>query len=407
MKQPSSKSTVSRYAIGSLRLPEDKTIGQVARAMLKDPMVKIGDWTLRALIESAGTTVLVQSGDSRGQILQQAFQNLWDNHVHEMLNCISDGRAAFEKEEQYSKDYNISYIKELIFLEYEHTEYKAGKDGSFEGIELKNTLVPADQAWWLALGATMIRPQGVSLFEGAPENVWRERCTVRQLRIDAFIRFVVNNGAWAIPFELETEDGQYVDEVAAFSAALDALRSGGTLLVSNKQQRVGGANGQAEWMDAYRQIAKPEIHDPAPINDGLKVLDDEMLLSLGVTPSAVTQAEVGSFAKTSVQMSVTYAVCEYILNQIERSFRKNVCIPCLEKNFGVGQAGVTVSHVPLKKQNQIQAGQNPNDPKNNPLNGNEDEQADQGKDTTRVREEEEIPQNPQTIRQPALTVRTA
>lgn len=362
-KRPQARTPVSKYAMASLRMPEDKEVGKLADSMLSDPIVQIADYALRAYIRDAETTVTITGGALRGQVLQHALQNLWQNHIQEMLYCIRHGRSAFEKSEKYSRDQNLTYIDELIYLEYEHSELKISKDGKYEGITLRKTTIDAKDSWWLALNPTAKNPYGKSHYIGAPSKVWRQRQTLDCLREDAAIRFVIDGGVWAVPMDTEIEDGQVVDDASAFAAAMDAKRTGGVTLLPNKTIR--GVNGDS--VDAYRLLAEPVVRDLAPLSAEVAVKNTELLLACGVPPATVLESEVGSFAKASIQVTVLYAVCEMILSQIERSFRKFVAIPNMSQNFQSGEVSCTVTHVPLSRKNQVQAGQTANMPYQDPM----------------------------------------
>lgn len=343
-------SVLSREAMSRIAGKEQGDIGQIVEEMDKDYQVKLAKLILSANIQAAASTVTAEATpDGRTARIVKHQQKLWDQTLPVMLQSIAYGRVAFEKCWAYQD--GITFIESLDDLPFTKTSLKLGKDGQFDGIELKESEteesdkkslnIPAPNVWWLALDPTAMQPHGRSRYLGAPHDVWKERRTAIRLRRVFVRKLMVGGGVIYAPFQTEIEDGQTLDTAAALADVHAQRQSGDAVIVPNTRDKVGNRE--------FEVVSGTDITDAAPIDNHIDGLDQDQLQAFGIPPKTVLEGDsVGSHAMVSQQMLTLFAVCEDILKQLEASFQKYVIDKEVAENFEADHAPhITISHQPL------------------------------------------------------------
>jgi hypothetical protein len=362
-RRPPIRGAISDRALATLIQPECKDMGELAQQMNNDYQVTLAKTTLLANIAAVKVEIEPTGDDPRARLLADQLKKLWDTHLPEMVDIISDGRVAFEKLWDYNAAANVSFIRKLQALPYAQTEMKLVENtGDFDGIELsyggdnnkgkgsgaKKLDIPADNSWWLALDATATHPHGKSRYSGAPYVVWKERQTAIRLRKLFIQKLVLMGGVAHVPDELTMENGESIDTFTEMAKAHDERLAGGLMILSNA--RDGEGNYEFDITES------PTTLDPAPLDGHIDGLDQEQLQAFSIPPKVVIEGDaVGSFAMVSMQRLILDAVVEHILKQMESSFQKYIIDKDVEATFQPGSGvKIKIGHKSLlDQQNQI------------------------------------------------------
>jgi hypothetical protein len=124
---------------------------------------------------------------------------------------------------------------------------------------------------------------------------------------------------------------------------LQALESGGWLIVSNKRQQDATGKDIGPVIDIKSDESAPQ--NAQPILEIISEQDNWQLLSVGIPPKTVTEgSEVGSFAMVAQQRIVLLSVQEEIFTQIKEQFQVGVVDPMVAMN---GCSPVTMEFTPI------------------------------------------------------------
>jgi hypothetical protein len=331
---PNPRGAASVLASGIRR--EDKSIYDIVERMERDYQVKLARLTIAANIFSIDVTVSAESPDPRARALADHLQRLWDATLPQMLNAVPYGRMAFEKVQEYDSANNLNFIECLDPLPYKETSMKLDTEtGGFEGIKLKcgeeSITLDADKSWWLALDATAMELHGKSQYLGAPYETFLKREKTRR-RFDVFMNRNAVRG-WIVyhPMDEEDERGNRYDPGEVTAAQLDAIRSGGHLMLPNL------LHPQDPAKYAYDVKETTEVLDTAPLLAVIVSEDAEQLRAFGIPEKTVTEGDaVGSFAMVKQQTLILYSVIDRLMGQFAASFQRYVIDKSIDLNFERG-----------------------------------------------------------------------
>jgi hypothetical protein len=326
------RSEQSGEALAAQREPECKSVGDLASQMDRDYQVKLAMSTLLANVKAVAVTVSVEHGDDRATAIADHLQTLWDQTLTRMLPAFGHGRVAFEKVHEFDDEHLLTVYKKLQDLPYDATSLRLAEDGSYDGIDLaikgeKEPLhLTAEKTWWLALDPDVLNPHGKSRYQGAAEEVWRDRRKALQLR-EVFIRkFVLGWAKAHVKPLVENERGEIIDNLEATMDAYSDMRAGGIMAFSNQRDDDGSYLSDIEML--------PEVKSVQPLDDAIDGMDAEQLRAFGIPEKTVMEGQaVGSFAMVSQQMLTLFAVVEDILDQFVQSFQRYVIDPLLKANW--------------------------------------------------------------------------
>lgn len=322
---------IAAPALGGSIRAEPREVADLAERMDKDYQVQLARRVLAANIQSVQVNVTASGNDPRIQALADQLQGLWNCSLPSMLPAIAYGRVAFEKIFAYDQTHNLAVVKSLDPLPYRESALTLGTDGAYEGIDLtlagSRVQIPADKSWWLALDATVLEPHGKSQYLGAPAETYRRREKTRK-RFDTLMNRLSVRGFIAYhPLDEEDERGQRFDPGEVLAGQLDALTSGGHLLLPNTRHPVLN-----EY--AYKVQETTEVLETAPLLAAIADEDAEQLRAFGIPEKTVTEGDaVGSHAMVKQQTLVLYAVVDGLLAQFTNSFQKYVVDKVVELNF--------------------------------------------------------------------------
>lgn len=329
---------ISKAALARLRTKEAKSQEELVQRMRADYQVSLAERVLKSEVQSVDVTF---SATESGSWLLPIIESLWYTHLPKMLDCIAEGRVAFEKDWLYKS--GKSAIVDLIPLPIEVSDLLL-KDGDFAGIRVRtgedaHDTIPPVSAWWLALDPDARYPHGKSRFQGAPYETWKERREAIRLRKLLISKFVIRGLIGRVPTTVKLENGQSVDAVSDFLQQADELMAGGAMALPNDIDPITNR-------PAYDIVSFPEVSDPAPLDNHIDGLDQEQLQAFGIPPKTVLEGDSGSYAMVVAQRRVLDAVVDDILTQIESSFQKYVIDKTCQAN-GLPAGAVTIEHEPL------------------------------------------------------------
>lgn len=333
------KPTVSRSPQGRIastalagdRKKENQRLDQLAERMEEDYQVALARRVLEARVQSIPVTFSVEGGDARAEALKEQLEDLWEQSLAEALQCIPEGRVAFEKVMGFT-DPNLTVFRKLEALPFSKTEMTLEGDGSFAGILLKPTgkdpvPIPAPKSWWLALDPTPLEPHGRSRYMGAPHATWKARKEAFKNRETFLRRFALGNAVYRGPSSREDEQGNTIDVWQEAANAYEQSRAGGLFTMS------AARDDEGNFEEEFTQL--PEPKDGQPIDATIDSMDAEQIRAFGFSEKTVTEgAQVGSFAMVKSQMGLLDAVALGILSQIATSFQKFVIDKAVAINFG-------------------------------------------------------------------------
>lgn len=337
---------LSARAIAAQVRPEEQSLSELIRRMKRDYQVTFADLILRASVQAVEVTIGGEADDS----LVESVKALWWKHIKSMLDCIADGRVAFEIVWELIDGRTVA--DRLIALPRDATKLVLEDDGKPCEIRLSGgktpIIIPAAKSWWLALDATAKHPHGQSRFVGAPHEVWMDRQEALRLRRLLISRYAITGYRGYAPSQVMDENNQAIDGIASLLDALNNLDAGGHAVLP------GDRDAKGERI--FEITDSPKANDPAPLDESIDGMDQDQLQAFGIPPKTVMEGgSVGSFAMVAVQRMVLDAVVDDILTQIEASFNENICDAVCEAN-GYAAGSIRVSHETLvKRGNQILA----------------------------------------------------
>jgi hypothetical protein len=318
--------------------------GQTAtvRQMDEDYQIAFARRILSANVSAVDVSITADGiEDGRVNAIVDSLKRLWDETVASMLDAVGHGRVAFEKSWDYDPAARVNTIRKLEPIEPEDSRLKLGERGKFAGIEIKladqdwETIEPSN-AWWLALRPTAKYPHGRSMYFPAVHAAWQQKRRTLE-NLGRFVkRFAVRGGIAHIPFsDIDQQTGQIIDTAERTAGALEALYSGGTLLLPN-DKHPGDPSGATYKYDFAE--ANPQTLDPSPLLGVVDRWDVAILRAFGIPEKTVTEGSaVGSFAMVSQQMLTLFAVVEELIGELVKSYNRYVCDPVVEMNYGEGR----------------------------------------------------------------------
>lgn len=326
---------IAAQALAAKRLPENPRVDELAEKMDEDYQVSLVRRAIEAGLQAIPVTFSVEGDtqDDRADALAKQLADLWEQTLGECSEGLSRGRVAFEKVFDYVEDDNLHVVRKFDRLPFKMTRMTLNEAGQFAGIEIqaksKWELIPADKSWWLAINPTPLQPHGTGLYTGAPHKTWRTRQEAIRLRDVHIRRFVLE---WLLircrPTN-ENEEGQLVDNFTRMLDAVDAMRSGGAMAVSN--ERNPETNEPLETVEAIGAERKDANH----LDDTIDGMDAEQVRAFGFPESVITDGSiVGSYAKLKQQSGLFFAICLSVLRQVATSFQRYVVDKVLPLNFG-------------------------------------------------------------------------
>lgn len=336
-------------AVIEARLTEEPSVSALVADMRKDPYVCLVERDIRATVATAQVSVSTTSRDQRAVALAETLNDLWFNHIGQMLECFAYGRVAFEAVWTYVKGLNLNTVLKLEPLPHNDTEPYFGKEKEKsttpQGVILKlgedPVTLDAPYGWWLALDATALNPYGVSRFSGAMQEVWEKRCDVGR-KLKTFIRKYAlgDTTVYADPVR-KGPGGQDIDQWSEIAESFDDTEGGDLRIFPNDY-----VQDAAGTMHRKIEVDRTEVgvRDGAPLMNLAKELGAEVLLAAAIPPRTVLESDSGSFALVTWQMLVKYAVVEDILSQIGQQFQTAIVGPAMAYN---GVDGVVWNFVPL------------------------------------------------------------
>lgn len=338
---------MAKTVLAQLATREPRGVGEMVERMREDYMVVLSESVITSNIRATPVTIAVEGQeDSRSQALVESLQQLWERSLTDMLDSFAYGRVAFEKVFEYQAKTGINTIRKLEALPFKQTEMQLD-EGEYQGVKLtakSQTLeLSADETWWLALDPTALEPHGKSRFSGAPYKVWAARDHLFKLRKKFAERFVIRGGTARVPNGEQLEDGEIRDPYEVMENALEALYSGGSLMLPGEKDR----NGEYLW-----QFNEAEVRglDPSPIDALIDGTDVEQLRSFGIPEKTVIEGEaVGSFAMVSQQMLLLLAAVEDVLAQLVDSFQRYVVDKLVAMNWFRDAPQITITFPSLTK----------------------------------------------------------
>lgn len=346
-KLPRSPGVVlSARALASQVRQEQRSQGELVARMKRDYQVSFADRILRSSVQAVEVTIGGEADDS----LVESVKTLWWRHLKSMLDCIADGRVAFEI--VWGLEGGVTVPVELVPLPYKATRLVLDEMGRPDCIILSggkaDIRIPSEKSFWLALDATAEYPHGQSRFVGAPHEVWMDRQDAIRLRRLLITRYAITGYRGYAPAQVVDENGNAIDGIASMLDALAALDAGGHCVLPGDRDAAG--ERQFEVTDT------PKANDPGPLDETLDGMDQDQLQAFGIPPKTVMEGDsVGSFAMVAVQRMVLDAVVDDILTQIESGFNQYICDAVCEAN-GIAAGSIRVSHETLvKRGNQILA----------------------------------------------------
>ena len=319
----------------SIRKPDRRWPERVT-AIESDYQYQFAYQTIAAMVQSVTVTVAAPA-ESGAQRLADILTTLWQRMLPHALRAIAYGAAAFEKIFDQDEAGLIIY-RALDYLPYEQTDMALAPDGGFGGITLRGkgrdpiTLPPA-KAWWFALDPTPLEPHGRSRYAGAPETVFTSRQELARQERVWYGRHAIGQIVARCP---EPDASAVADEAqwprTQMAAALEAVRSGGVLILSSEQYR--GVDNSLSGTYHYDFSHSDGLRDATPLTGRRDSLDKQVLRSMGIPERAVTQDEAtGSYGMAEAHKTVLFATCDGILEQIANSFQKYVVRPISLLNF--------------------------------------------------------------------------
>lgn len=342
MNQPIARGQKSATILEALRQKEE-SVEELVKAMRTDPYVMLAERTVRANVAAAQISVVTESNDKRARALAATLDEVWRNHISQMLECFAFGRAAFEVV-YHSVGGWLHTVQRLEPLPYEHTE-PLFHDGRARGVVLGGAEeplpLPEPYGWWLALDATALNPHGVSRYKGAMEAVWQERRELTDRRRTFIKKYVLGTAVARLPQTRLGPSGETIDAWDEFADAWRAADGGDCLTLSNEKET--DAAGQSHYKYDI-QTESLGAKDGQPIITMGEALGKEILQAVGIPPQTVTEGDTGSFALVTQQMVVLMSMIEEVLSQIVQQFQGSIVDQACKLN---GTSGVEVNFVPL------------------------------------------------------------
>lgn len=340
---------------------EDETdVSSLVDDMRTDYQAVFAVETLQSLAARIDVRVGVISGDEQAKELAESLTELWRRSARRLIGkSFEYGRAAFEKVWRNDPESGLTLVKKLEYLPpsirgRKFSELVLDDDGRFDGIKLNGRdgdwSLPVLDSFWHGVDTTIVEPHGRSRYLGAPQSVRRKRKELDRL-MDIFLKKHVLKGgvAHVEPTVYDSRTQQPVDNFQIVSAHLDALKSGGHLLLPSTRD----ANGNL--LNDFKM--ETSTTDPAGLLDLQKYLDAQMSRSLLVHESLLTEGDTGMGSGNAVVsfVGMLLASVEDLVEQGVQSFQRYVVEKAVLRNSI--EAKLHTSYVPLSNSDNSQMNQ--------------------------------------------------
>ncbi len=345
--------TVNRL-IGKSMEKEPGNVGQLVEKMRKDPIFKFGVRVLRSYVSGVSVSADFDQHDPRQQVIADNVLTMWDSFITNALDAIEYGRQAMEITYQVSRDNTtVNTIATLTPIPWAMCRLKI-EDGVILGVEVgKGTdaiLLRGGEVWWCAIEATRSNPHGVSIYRGAPWEVYQRREVMRRNRKNFTERFAIGAGVATVPIEVPSTaitdkgaapeinpNGDPVDPVEEMGQQLTSMKAGGWLVIPSTQYSPDQGGGRQYTVEAF-----PEPKGSEPLDKEKDSLDVEALWSLGIPERAVMQqGQTGAYALADAHQRVLHDLANGIARQVVTSFQRQVVDPLCELNRCAGSVQMT------------------------------------------------------------------
>lgn len=339
------KSSISRHAVSANVKQENRRVDAIASEMVNDYQVDLCLNAIWAAMVSTPVTFSVENGDERADALADQLATLWEDTLPKCRDSLSRGRVAFEKMLDFDVENSLTIVRTMDELPIGMTSMEIHK-GCYAGIKLKgcSEVIPPEKSWWLAINPSPLEPYGRGILMGAPYKTWKTRQEAVRLR-DVFVRrFVLG---WIVARcrpTVEDEQGVKTDNFNAVLDAVDNMRAGGAMAMSNER----GEDG--EYLDTIENVG--EVKDVSRLDATIDGMDAEQVRAFGFSEKVVTEGNaVGSFAMVREQAGLLYSLALSLLGQIAKSFQKYVVDKCVDVNCA-GKTRITIVYPKITEQQQ-------------------------------------------------------
>jgi len=343
-------------AVTQLAAQKEPT-GQVSRLVREiesDPQFLFGYSIVQALVQTAKVTIEIDGNggglgkdDPRAKALADNLTKRWTEALPHACRAFAYGRAAFEQYfERYDPATNLRLLGPLDALEYDDTRMLV-QDGEYAGCEVKHgdksiDLMPS-QSWWFALDATPKLPMGRSRYSGTPWKVLQKRKALEEnwsifagknANGTAVIKAPSQYPNSAIGQKGEAgevdSNGQPLNPLVDMGNQWINLKAGGAMVMPSETD-------PTDQHSLFEMSLEPGQSNPAGLESRQRMLDDEVLKSLGIPPRAVEQAgPAGSYSLSQTHMEVLRALISGILSQMTASYQQQVVDQAVKLNFAGG-----------------------------------------------------------------------
>lgn len=324
---------------------ENGSFGEKVKLMNCDYQIAFSNFVIAANVAAVQVSISVENGDGqKSNTLQTKLQTLWDQSVASMMPSIGFGRVAFEKSYSYDVAGPVTFIEKLEPMEFEDSRLRLTKEHQFDGFDVRVNRNPeewlpvaAENAWWLALNATAKNPHGVSKYQGAVEQAWKNKNESMINRNMYVRRFAIRGGIARGPETyVDPQTNQIIDSATKMGEAAENMYTGGQMFLSNKPHSdpYMAQKGEYEWTYVEADVT---ALDPKPILDVIDKDDVAILRAFGIPEKAAIEGDgAGSYAQLTEQILTLFAVVDSIVGQWVASFQKYVVEPSRCLNYGEG-----------------------------------------------------------------------
>ena len=345
--------TVNRI-IGKSMEKEPGNVGQLVEKMRKDPIFKFGLRVLKSYVSGVSVATDFDQDNRRQQIISDNLLAMWDSFVINALEAIEYGRQALEITYGVSdKDPSVNVIATLTPIPWAMCRLKI-EEGVILGVEVGKgqdaILLRTGEVWWCAIDATRANPHGVSIYRGAPWEVYQRREIMRRNRKNFTERFAIGGGVATVPIDLPSTavtdkgatpeidaNGDPVDPVTAMGQELTSMKAGGWLVIPSVNYSADQGGGRQYTVEAF-----PEPKSSEPLDKEKDSLDVEALWSLGIPERAVMQqGQTGAYALADAHQRVLHDLANGIARQVVTSFQRQVADPLCDLNRVPGSVQMT------------------------------------------------------------------
>lgn len=306
---------------------KDSSLSKLVEEMRRDPQVGLVEQVFRSNATSAKVSIVPRDkSNAKLVFLAGILQDLFDRSLSSGLDAIAYGHQAHEI--AWKAGNGCQYPSQLVPLP-QDVATPICEDGLPVRVKLsaedeKEDLCLERGYFWLsAVEASALCPLGKSQFQGAVEDVWKERRQLVGNRVKFGRKSAVGTSLIRAPETVANEDGTLVDFHSRVADAVRAADAGDALILSN--ERTIGANGADGDYKISIERQGGECNDASPLISLIDSVDAELLLAAGIPPKTVIEGDaVGSFALVTQQMQLLLTRVEGLLRPICDTFYRDV-----------------------------------------------------------------------------------